>query len=211
MLSDLPSCVYANHSNNNNCSNPGNNGRPNNNFRQIPNQYLHHSGEFLGKAFLLSINYNFLKFTDCLDSSTPNMGLNSNMGGYGSPYKLCRQQSGIRERKRIQRSAPTGYLNLVLFIGSVLTLILTFFQKHQLSFRWAQSARSNFSLREKVEQDWYTSFSYRLHSPSSRSVDHRLWSFDIGGKMLEGGNQSRQSSLEHKWWVSYNFVCDWNT
>ncbi|KAL5273014.1 hlh-13 family protein [Megaselia abdita] len=88
MLNDLPSCVYAN---NNNCSNPGNNGRPNNNFRQIQNQYLHHS--------------------DCLDSSTPNMGLNSSMGGYGSPYKLCRQQSGIRERKRIQRSAPTGSIN----------------------------------------------------------------------------------------------------
>lgn len=184
MLNDLPSCVYANHTNNNNCSNPGNNGRPNNNFRQIQNQYLHHS--------------------DCLDSSTPNMGLNSSMGGYGSPYKLCRQQTGIRERKRIQRSAPTGYFDLFYFTKlkkkDWKTNPESFnSQEYQLSFWWAKGPRPNFPLREEVEQDWHFAVGYCLHSAFAGSIDHRLWSFDICGEVFEGRNQGRSGSLEYKW------------
>lgn len=43
----------------------------------------------------------------------PNAGPGHNSGNYGSAaassYKIQRQQANVRERKRIQRSAPTGY------------------------------------------------------------------------------------------------------
>lgn len=43
----------------------------------------------------------------------PNAGPGHSSGNYGSAaassYKIQRQQANVRERKRIQRSAPTGY------------------------------------------------------------------------------------------------------
>lgn len=144
-------------------------------------------------------------FTDCLDSSTPNMGMNSSMGGYGSPYKLCRQQSqsGIRERKRIQRSAPTGYFHFVSLRGRFPNFRSFISQKYQLSFWWAKSSCSNFSLREKVEQDRHPSASYSLHSSSQGSFNHRLWSFDLCWEVLERRNKGGPSTLEYKWWVFF--------
>lgn len=35
-----------------------------------------------------------------------------------TPYKLQRQQANVRERKRIQRSAPTGYTKWSIFFSS---------------------------------------------------------------------------------------------
>ncbi|XP_055854927.1 achaete-scute homolog 1a [Episyrphus balteatus] len=90
LINELPSCVYASqhHSGNSN-----NNIRMSSNIRQIQHQYLHH--------------------TECLDSPTPsNISLPANISNYNSaPYKIQRQQASIRERKRIQRSAPTGSIN----------------------------------------------------------------------------------------------------
>ncbi|XP_058452811.1 achaete-scute homolog 1 isoform X1 [Malaya genurostris] len=97
LISDLPSCVYANHqlgaATATNASTA--NLRLNtNSLRQIQHQYLHH--------------------TDCLDSSGgPGAALSNSMNHPYStaPYKIQRQQTNVRERKRILRSAPNGSIN----------------------------------------------------------------------------------------------------
>uniref|UniRef100_A0A182SY42 BHLH domain-containing protein n=1 Tax=Anopheles maculatus TaxID=74869 RepID=A0A182SY42_9DIPT len=114
LMADLPSCVYAQHHQLNaapgngngagssnsvgHSSHPGN--APNlrlnpNSIRQMQHQYLHH--------------------TECLDSSTPpSPSLSTTMGNHPynpPPYKIQRQQTNVRERKRMMRSAPNGSIN----------------------------------------------------------------------------------------------------
>ncbi|XP_053669241.1 uncharacterized protein LOC128719639 [Anopheles marshallii] len=116
LMADLPSCVYAQHHQLN--AAPGNGGggaggssnsvghgshtnnAPNlrlnpNSIRQMQHQYLHH--------------------TECLDSSTPpSPSLSTTMGNHPynpPPYKIQRQQTNVRERKRMMRSAPNGSIN----------------------------------------------------------------------------------------------------
>ncbi|XP_049286698.1 protein dimmed isoform X2 [Anopheles funestus] len=111
LMADLPSCVYAQHHQLNTAPGNGNgagssnnvghsshtNNAPNlrlnpNSIRQMQHQYLHH--------------------TDCLDSSTPpSPSLSTTMGNHPynpPPYKIQRQQTNVRERKRMMRSAPNG-------------------------------------------------------------------------------------------------------
>ncbi|XP_053696216.1 uncharacterized protein LOC128743629 [Sabethes cyaneus] len=97
LISDLPSCVYANHqlgaATATNASSA--NLRLNtSSLRQIQHQYLHHN--------------------DCLDSSgSANAALSTSIGHpYNTaPYKIQRQQTSVRERKRVLRSAPNGSIN----------------------------------------------------------------------------------------------------
>ncbi|XP_055642860.1 uncharacterized protein LOC129779417 isoform X2 [Toxorhynchites rutilus septentrionalis] len=97
LISELPSCVYANHQLGvATATNPGSaNLRLNtNSLRQIQHQYLHH--------------------TDCLDSpSSASPSLSTSIGHpyNATPYKIQRQQTNIRERKRMMRSAPNGSIN----------------------------------------------------------------------------------------------------
>ncbi|XP_055610844.1 helix-loop-helix protein 6 isoform X2 [Uranotaenia lowii] len=105
LISDLPSCVYANHhqlgmaaaaASTASTSGAGSsNLRLNtNSLRQIQHQYLHH--------------------TECLDSpNSASPSLATSMGSHpynpSAPYKIQRQQtSTVRERKRVMRSAPNG-------------------------------------------------------------------------------------------------------
>ncbi|XP_065076904.1 basic helix-loop-helix transcription factor amos isoform X2 [Ochlerotatus camptorhynchus] len=94
LISDLPSCVYANHqlgaatATNVNSANLRLNS---NSLRQIQHQYLHH--------------------TDCLDSpssASPSLSTSLNHPYNAAPYKIQRQQTNVRERKRVLRSAPNG-------------------------------------------------------------------------------------------------------
>uniref|UniRef100_A0A182N4J5 BHLH domain-containing protein n=1 Tax=Anopheles dirus TaxID=7168 RepID=A0A182N4J5_9DIPT len=115
LMADLPSCVYAQHHQLG--AAPGNGGgagssaaagghsshtnsAPNlrlnpNSLRQMQHQYLHH--------------------TECLDSSTPpSPSLSTTMSHPYSnppPFKMQRQQTNVRERKRMMRSAPNGSIN----------------------------------------------------------------------------------------------------
>ncbi|XP_062565838.1 uncharacterized protein LOC134228076 isoform X1 [Armigeres subalbatus] len=97
LISDLPSCVYANHQlGPATATNPGSaNLRLNtNSLRQIQHQYLHH--------------------TDCLDSPnsvSPSLSNSMNHPYNAAPYKIQRQQTNVRERKRVMRSAPNGSIN----------------------------------------------------------------------------------------------------
>lgn len=101
LMSDLPSCVYANHqlgaAATATSGTSGANLRLNtNSLRQIQHQYLHH--------------------TDCLDSPnsvSPSMSTSISSHPYNAaPYKIQRQQtSNVRERKRVMRSAPNGSIN----------------------------------------------------------------------------------------------------
>uniref|UniRef100_A0A8D8KEN7 Helix-loop-helix protein 13 n=1 Tax=Culex pipiens TaxID=7175 RepID=A0A8D8KEN7_CULPI len=101
LMSDLPSCVYANHQlgavATATSGNSGANLRLNtNSLRQIQHQYLHH--------------------TDCLDSPnsvSPSMSTSIGSHPYNTaPYKIQRQPtSNVRERKRVMRSAPNGSIN----------------------------------------------------------------------------------------------------
>uniref|UniRef100_A0A182LRF9 BHLH domain-containing protein n=1 Tax=Anopheles culicifacies TaxID=139723 RepID=A0A182LRF9_9DIPT len=115
LMADLPSCVYAQHHQLNSAPGNGsgagssnsvghsshtNNNAPNlrlnpNSIRQMQHQYLHH--------------------TECLDSSTPpSPSLSTTMGNHPynpPPYKIQRQQTNVRERKRMMRSAPNGSIN----------------------------------------------------------------------------------------------------
>lgn len=83
MISELPSCVYAAHD----LSSSAGNGNPfrlnSANIRQL--QYLHHS--------------------DCLETASQTPPINP---AHYAPYKIQRQHGGVRERKRMVRSAPNG-------------------------------------------------------------------------------------------------------
>lgn len=118
LVSELPSCVYANQHLGNtpqdsvNASNlnatVGSRAAQNicginvSNLRQqLHNPYglQHHSNDFMD--------------TPSTSTSSPvNLSTASNIstfGGCSSPYKIQRQQTNVRERKRIMRSAPNGY------------------------------------------------------------------------------------------------------
>ncbi|XP_021709107.1 helix-loop-helix protein 13 isoform X2 [Aedes aegypti] len=94
LISDLPSCVYANHQlGAATATNPnsGNLRLNTNSLRQIQHQYLHHS--------------------DCLESpssASPSLSNAMNHPYSAAPYKIQRQQTNVRERKRVMRSAPNG-------------------------------------------------------------------------------------------------------
>ncbi|XP_035891308.1 uncharacterized protein LOC118502800 isoform X2 [Anopheles stephensi] len=111
LMADLPSCVYAQHhqlsaapgngngaGSSNSVGHGSHTGNPPNlrlnpnSIRQMQHQYLHH--------------------TECLDSSTPpSPSLSTTMGTHPynpPPYKIQRQQTNVRERKRMMRSAPNG-------------------------------------------------------------------------------------------------------
>uniref|UniRef100_A0A1B0BL41 BHLH domain-containing protein n=2 Tax=Nemorhina TaxID=44051 RepID=A0A1B0BL41_9MUSC len=113
VINDLPSCVYsgANSVGNGN----GNLRMSTNNFRQLQQQYLQHSSEsILDSSTNINLGSNASGLI-CGSSSTvatTTTGSNSHSNSYNtSPYKIQRQQANIRERKRIQRSAPTGSIN----------------------------------------------------------------------------------------------------
>ncbi|XP_058822344.1 achaete-scute homolog 1 isoform X1 [Topomyia yanbarensis] len=97
LISDLPSCVYANHqlgAATATTASTANLRLNTNSLRQIQHQYLHH--------------------TDCLDSAGGTGPSLSNTIGHPystAPYKIQRQQTNVRERKRILRSAPNGSIN----------------------------------------------------------------------------------------------------
>ncbi|XP_058058625.1 uncharacterized protein LOC131209551 isoform X1 [Anopheles bellator] len=113
LMADLPSCVYANHhqlgtvagngagsgvgvavGHAGHSSSPPNLRLNSNSLRQMQHQYLHHN--------------------ECLDSSTPpSPSLSTTMSHpYNPPpYKIQRQQTNVRERKRMMRSAPNGSIN----------------------------------------------------------------------------------------------------
>uniref|UniRef100_A0A182YP44 Uncharacterized protein n=1 Tax=Anopheles stephensi TaxID=30069 RepID=A0A182YP44_ANOST len=114
LMADLPSCVYAQHhqlsaapgngngaGSSNSVGHGSHTGNPPNlrlnpnSIRQMQHQYLHH--------------------TECLDSSTPpSPSLSTTMGTHPynpPPYKIQRQQTNVRERKRMMRSAPNGSIN----------------------------------------------------------------------------------------------------
>lgn len=115
-MSELPSCVYA--SQQLNGTNSANLRINPNSLRQIQHQYLQHT-------------------TDCLDNVGANQNLSTTVGPYGMPggggnsnannvasnninggsYKIQRQQTNIRERKRMLRSAPNGYQSFI-FLNS---------------------------------------------------------------------------------------------
>ncbi|XP_053680340.1 uncharacterized protein LOC128731258 [Anopheles nili] len=110
LMADLPSCVYAQHhqlgaatGNGAGGSTSGHSSHTNSapnlrlnpgSLRQMQHQYLHHA--------------------ECLDSSTPpSPSLSTTMSHpYNPPpYKMQRQQTNVRERKRMMRSAPNGSIN----------------------------------------------------------------------------------------------------
>uniref|UniRef100_A0A182QM83 BHLH domain-containing protein n=1 Tax=Anopheles farauti TaxID=69004 RepID=A0A182QM83_9DIPT len=118
LMADLPSCVYAQQHHHPLGSAPGGGGtasgsgagghssHPNsapnlrlnpNSLRQMQHQYLHHA--------------------ECLDSSTqpPSPSLSTTMSSHPysnpPPFKMQRQQTNVRERKRMMRSAPNGSIN----------------------------------------------------------------------------------------------------
>ncbi|XP_019893382.2 helix-loop-helix protein 6 isoform X3 [Musca domestica] len=109
MINDLPSCVYA--------GGPVGTGNGNlrmnsNNFRQIQQQYMQQqqqSNENILDSSSNNIGLNSNSTAALMCGSSPN---NSGSNSYNTTsYKIQRQQANVRERKRIQRSAPTGSIN----------------------------------------------------------------------------------------------------
>ncbi|TMW50130.1 hypothetical protein DOY81_004755 [Sarcophaga bullata] len=107
IINDLPSCVYAG-------GTPVGTGNGNlrmsaNNFRQMQQQYMQQGNEnLLDSSTNVGLNNNNNNNSSSLLCGSPNAGSSS----YNtSPYKIQRQQANVRERKRIQRSAPTGSIN----------------------------------------------------------------------------------------------------
>ena len=94
LMSELPSCVYA-------TSAPNPNIRMGGNLRHIP-QYVHHQAT-----------------SDCLDPSTSSSSsaMHNPHHQYNAPttntghFKMQRQHSTTRERKRVLRTAPNGSIN----------------------------------------------------------------------------------------------------
>ncbi|XP_067642325.1 twist-related protein 1 isoform X2 [Eurosta solidaginis] len=107
------------------------------NLRQIQQQYLHHTENLLDSSTGMSLA-SASSSTGCGGGGGSGAGSNASLlcnspnassssVGYGNgtaaaagaggggtsttPYKLQRQQANVRERKRIQRSAPTGSIN----------------------------------------------------------------------------------------------------
>ncbi|XP_050070884.1 basic helix-loop-helix transcription factor amos isoform X2 [Anopheles maculipalpis] len=112
LMADLPSCVYAQHHQLNTAPGNGNGAASSNS--------VGHSSSHTGNAPNLRLNPNsirqmqhqYLHHTECLDSSTPpSPSLSTTMGNHPynpPPYKIQRQQTNVRERKRMMRSAPNG-------------------------------------------------------------------------------------------------------
>ncbi|XP_054747354.1 T-cell acute lymphocytic leukemia protein 1 homolog isoform X1 [Anastrepha obliqua] len=138
MINDLPSCVYAGAPHHVTGAAGGISGGGGNlrmstsNLRQMQQQYLHHTENLLDSSTGMSLA-SASSSTGCggaggnasMLCNSPSAS--SSSVGYGNaaaanaaaaaaaaaaattPYKLQRQQANVRERKRIQRSAPTGY------------------------------------------------------------------------------------------------------
>ncbi|XP_023308401.2 achaete-scute homolog 1 isoform X1 [Lucilia cuprina] len=105
MINELPSCVYAGGTA---VGSGSGNLRMSSNFRQIQQQYMQQGNEnMLDSSTNIGLNSN-KNNNSSLICGSPNAGSSS----YNSvPYKIQRQQANVRERKRIQRSAPTGSIN----------------------------------------------------------------------------------------------------
>ncbi|XP_073816105.1 basic helix-loop-helix domain-containing Fer2 isoform X4 [Musca autumnalis] len=108
MINDLPSCVYAGAAVG---TGNGNLRMNTNNFRQMQQQYMQQqSNENILDSSSNNIGLNSNNGTSLICGSSPN---NNNNNSYNAAsYKIQRQQANVRERKRIQRSAPTGYNNI---------------------------------------------------------------------------------------------------
>ncbi|XP_073816095.1 basic helix-loop-helix domain-containing Fer2 isoform X3 [Musca autumnalis] len=107
MINDLPSCVYAGAAVG---TGNGNLRMNTNNFRQMQQQYMQQqSNENILDSSSNNIGLNSNNGTSLICGSSPN---NNNNNSYNAAsYKIQRQQANVRERKRIQRSAPTGSIN----------------------------------------------------------------------------------------------------
>ncbi|XP_035778855.1 type-2 histone deacetylase 1-like isoform X2 [Anopheles albimanus] len=127
LIADLPSCVYATHHHHQLGSVAGNSGNgtvgvggtstaqsahgshsnnSNNNSGSPPNLRLNSNS-------LRQMQHQYLHPNECLDSSTPpSPSLSTTMSSHPynpPPYKMQRQQqTSVRERKRMMRSAPNG-------------------------------------------------------------------------------------------------------
>ncbi|XP_039967093.1 protein dimmed isoform X1 [Bactrocera neohumeralis] len=139
MINDLPSCVYAGAAHHVTAAAGGLGGggsslrMSTSSLRQMQQQYLQHTENLLDSSTGMSL-VTASSSTGCgagggggsssMHCNSPNAS--SSSVGYGNagtvnaaaaaaaaagstPYKLQRQQANVRERKRIQRSAPTGY------------------------------------------------------------------------------------------------------
>ncbi|XP_037951399.1 basic helix-loop-helix transcription factor amos [Teleopsis dalmanni] len=111
-FNDLPSCVYAgqHHGVSGNAVGGGSLRMNSNNLRHIQQQYLHHSESILDSStnIGLSSSSNANMMCNSPSASSSNAVYNPSAA---APYKIQRQQANVRERKRIQRSAPTGSIN----------------------------------------------------------------------------------------------------
>ncbi|XP_061399585.1 achaete-scute homolog 1 isoform X2 [Musca vetustissima] len=106
MISDLPSCVYAGA---NVGTGNGNLRMNSNNFRQMQQQYMQQQQKNILDSSSNNIGLNSNNTTSLICGSSPN---HNNTNSYNATsYKIQRQQANVRERKRIQRSAPTGSIN----------------------------------------------------------------------------------------------------
>ncbi|XP_075144936.1 basic helix-loop-helix domain-containing Fer2 isoform X2 [Haematobia irritans] len=114
MINDLPSCVYAGGSNAVGGSSNASLRMNSNNYRQMQQQYMQQqqsNENILDSSTNIGLNTgnnNNAQGLMCGSSPNPNNSSSYNTAS----YKIQRQQANVRERKRIQRSAPTGYNNI---------------------------------------------------------------------------------------------------
>ncbi|EAA06089.5 AGAP003739-PA [Anopheles gambiae str. PEST] len=118
LMADLPSCVYAQHHQLNTA--PGNGGAGSSSAGHSAG-HSGHTGNAppnlrLNPTSIRQMQHQYLHHTECLDSSTPpSPSLSTTMGTHPynpPPYnKMQRQQTNVRERKRMMRSAPNGSIN----------------------------------------------------------------------------------------------------
>lgn len=149
----------------------------------------------------------------------PNAGPGHNSGNYGSAaassYKIQRQQANVRERKRIQRSAPTGYtkwsfpFHTLLSTAppqqktndySPLSLSLPFscaLQFHQLRLRWVAGSCAHIPVWEAPQQNRHTASGHCLHIAATRGSADGLRSTHLCGEVSARRNQSGSCQLEY--------------
>ncbi|XP_013099063.2 achaete-scute homolog 1 isoform X2 [Stomoxys calcitrans] len=111
MINDLPSCVYAGGSNAVAGTGNSNLRMNSNNYRQMQQQYMQQQKNILDSSTNIGLNTgNNSAPQSLMCGNSPNT--NSSSSYNAASYKIQRQQANVRERKRIQRSAPTGYNNI---------------------------------------------------------------------------------------------------
>lgn len=117
LVSELPLCVYASQHLANSQPDPVNTSSLNASVGSRPNQNLcginvNTLRQQLHNPYNLQPHSNDFMDTPSTSTSSPvNLSTAANIstfGGCNSPYKIQRQQTNVRERKRIMRSAPNG-------------------------------------------------------------------------------------------------------